>query len=1017
LGLGLNPGVPAPLLPNAFANDILQLATGSRRFGDYELADEIARGGMGIVYRARQISLNRTVAVKVLLFGQFASAEFVKRFRAEAEAVASLRHPNIVGIHEVGEHEGQHYFSMDYIEGTNLARLVGEKPLPARQAALLLKTITEAVDYAHGRGILHRDLKPSNVLVDVASQPHITDFGLAKRLSGDSQITLTGQIFGSPGYMAPEQASPGRTEAGRTGDVYSLGAILYYLLTGRAPFVAESLEATLAQVLTAEVLSPRTLNPRLPPDLETICLKCLERDPGRRYATAKELANELGRFLRGEPICTRPVSSFERVWRWAARNPVIASLAALVVVLLAAFIAYTLLSSRRIRLEATRARLAEQEARTELWQSYLSQAQTERRSGQAGQRFASLEAIRRATAIRPSLALRNEAIAALALPDARLTRTWPYTDSHLTINYSDTLERFALQRYDGQISVCLASNALEIARLPAVGHAPRWIAGFTPDQKLLAVNYYEDLNYVWDIPTRKAILGPIPGVACAFLPDATELAVAGADSTLKFFSLVTGEIVRSVSVPEPFAVITFQPGAHIMAALRFGSPVVHVLELPDAGERFALTNPAPVGTAALSSDGESLAAGCYDMRVYVWNTRTGKSRAVLEGHENRVISLGFNHAGTLLATTSWDNTWRLWDTASWKQVLLANGTSYELRFDPQDHLLAHIWQGETVGIMEIAPSDEFRSIHEQPDAHYEGWSVDVSHDGRLVVTAHTDGVALRDMTSGAEQAFLPIGSCRSAMFVPDSSALITSGDTGLALWPISSSNQDGAMTVHVGERRPIREGLQFMGATLTSDGRWVAGANRNAGSVAVYEVAHPENRFGLTNFPGVQFVSATADMRWIAAGTWGGNGVNVWNVPERRLERALPIPGAATVAFSADGALLATGGTTYDVWEVGSWRKLYEVHKPDAENVLGLMVFSPDSRWLAVLKRGRDIAILDATTGNEFATLQAPRQPAIRAFCFNTDASKLVALQADQSLQIWDLRVMRRELAAMNLDW
>jgi eukaryotic-like serine/threonine-protein kinase len=1016
LALGLDPGEQAPLPPNSFAADTLHVFSDSRRFGDYELREEIARGGMGIVYRARQVSLNRIVAVKVLLFGQFASAEFVKRFRAEAEAVASLRHPNIVGIHEVGEHQGQHFFSMDCIEGTDLAGLVHESPLPAGQAASLVKTITEALEYAHSRGILHRDLKPSNVLVDCAGQPHITDFGLAKRISADSHITLTGQVFGSPGYMAPEQATPGKVEVGRTGDIYSLGAILYYLLTGRAPFAAESVEATLAQVLTGEIVSPRKLNPGLPADLETICLKCLEREPGRRYATAAELADELGRFLRGEPIRARPVSLMEKSWRWSKRNPITSGLGAGLVILLVAFVAYSLVSSSRIRLEARHARLAEQQSRSELWQSYLAQARAQRLSGQAGQRYASLDAIRRATAIRPSLELRDEAIAALALPDAHLIRTWRYTDSRLTLNYSASLERFAVQTYDGQISVCLASNGQEIAKLPAVGHTPHWIAGFTPDENRLAVNYYEDLNYVWDIPAGKPILGPIPGPCCTLLVDGTQVAVGGADNVVRFFSLETGEVVRSIPVPEPVSTIMLSPKADIMWCHRQGSSVIHVLEFPSGRERFALTNPAPVSAAVLSSDGESLAAGCYDMRVYIWKTRTGKSRGVVEGHEHKVVSLGFNHAGTLLATTSWDNTFRLWDTASWQQVLLADGMGYQLRFDPQDRAVAYIQQGDVAGAMEIASSSTFRQLHARADAHYEGWSVDVSPDGCLVATAHSDGVALRDMTGGTEQAFLPIGNCRSAMFVPDGSALITSGDSGLAFWPIASSSRDGEIKVRVGEPRVIRDGLQFMGATLGDNGRWVAAANRNAGSVAVYEVAHPENRFGLTELPGVQFVSATADMRWLAAGTWNGMDVKIWDVARRQLERSIPAPSAATVAFSPDGRLLAIGATGYEVWQAGSWRKLYEVRKPDAENVLGLVTFSPDSRWLAVLKR-RDIAILEATTGNELATFQAPHQPWIRAFCFNTDASKLVALQADQSLQVWDLRAVRRELAALKLDW
>ena len=1022
LGLGLTPGESAPTSPKGPTLDGICFSKDTRLFGDYELLEEIARGGMGVVYRARQLSLNRIVAVKVLLFGQFASAEFVKRFRAEAEAVASLRHPNIVGIHAVGENENQHYFSMDYIEGTDLAGYSKERPLPARQAAFLLSTIAGALEYAHGRGILHRDLKPSNVLVDGAGQPHITDFGLAKRLSDDSHITLTGQIFGSPGYMAPEQAYPGRHEMGRTCDVYSLGAILYYLVTGRPPFIAESVEATLAQVLAGDILSPRKLNPSLPRDLETICLKCLEKDPGRRYATAKELADDLGRFLLGEAIRARPTNVLEKVWRWGVRNPVISGLGALLIVLLAVFFAYTLVSSSQIRREARRALLAEQQARSELWQSLLEQARAERRTGQAGQRYASLEAIQRAAAIRPAIELRNEAIAALTLPDVRLTHAWPYTNSALPLAYSSTLERFAVQGDNGEISVCLSSNGLEFARLPAVGSAPRNIAGFTPDEKQLAVSYHNGLNYVWDLASGKAVLGPIRGINCILVPDGSQLVVASPDRTLRFYSLETGELVRSMPVPESLWGLFVQPGSHIIGGFQLGSSVVHVLDFQSGVERFAFSHPANVGSAALTADGESLAVGCHDRRVYIWNTRTGASRAVLQGHEGNVIALGFDHAGTMLATTSWDDTFRLWDTASWKQILLAGGSSYEIKFGPQNRSLAHLQQGGKAGVLEVASSAEFQLLYAQPDAHYEGWCVALSPDSHLVATAHTDGVALRDAGSGVELAWLPIGQCRSVMFVPDSGALITSGSAGLALWPIAISHHDGKDEVLLGKRSPIGEGLQFFGATLSGDGRWVAAANQTNGCVAVYEVAHPENSYDLTNIAyvkssNVESISAPADMRWLAAGTWEGTGVNVWNVPQRRLECTLPFPGWAKVAFSPNGKLLAAGGIKYEVWQAGSWRKLYERNKPDPESAVVSLIFSPDSRWLAVLEQGYQVVLLDAATGNELARLQSPRQTGIAAMCFSADASKLLALQSDQSIQVWDLSAMHRELAVLGLDW
>jgi serine/threonine protein kinase len=309
------------------------------QFGDYELLEEVARGGMGIVYKARQKSLNRTVAVKVLLASQFAKPESVQRFHTEAEAIAQLHHPNIVAVHEVGQWEGQPYFSMDYVQGRTLAELARQGPLPAKRAATYLATVAAAVHYAHGRGILHRDLKPSNVLIDADDQPRVTDFGLAKRLADsqlstpDPQLTLTGQVLGSPKYLPPEQAAGKHAAVGPASDVYALGVILYHLVTGRPPFHADSITTLLRQVIETEPVAPRLLNASLPRDLETICLKCLEKEPPRRYPAAQALADDLGRFLRKEPIVARPVGPAGEAWRWRRRQPVRASLiAALVVV-------------------------------------------------------------------------------------------------------------------------------------------------------------------------------------------------------------------------------------------------------------------------------------------------------------------------------------------------------------------------------------------------------------------------------------------------------------------------------------------------------------------------------------------------------------------------------------------------------------------------------------------------------------------------------------------------------------
>jgi tRNA A-37 threonylcarbamoyl transferase component Bud32 len=314
-----------------------------RYFGDYELLDEIARGGMGIVWKARQTSLKRDVALKMIRNGALAGSDEVARFLREAEAAANLQHPNIVAIHEVGEHGGQHYFSMDYVSGRDLGAIVKDGPLSPRSAARYVKIIADAVHFAHQRGTLHRDLKPQNVLIDASDQPRITDFGLAKLMKDDSQMTQSGMVLGSPSYMPPEQAAGCQGDVGPASDVYSLGAILYELLTGRPPFHGSTPMATLCAVLQEEPTAPRRLKADVPLELETICLKCLDKSPSARYPTARALAEELDRFLKGEPIQARPAGAVRKTVSWVRRHPgVLAAFAALIIVALAFGVFYLL---------------------------------------------------------------------------------------------------------------------------------------------------------------------------------------------------------------------------------------------------------------------------------------------------------------------------------------------------------------------------------------------------------------------------------------------------------------------------------------------------------------------------------------------------------------------------------------------------------------------------------------------------------------------------------------------------
>jgi serine/threonine protein kinase len=290
-------------------------------FGQYELLSEIARGGMGIIYRARQRNLNRIVALKMILSGAIAAPEDVKRFYTEAEAAASLEHSNIVPIYEIGEHEGQHFFSMALVDGKSLAEPLKNGPLGAKEAAEIMSKVSDAIDYAHSKGIIHRDIKPANILIDAKGEPKITDFGLARIDEGDSILTRTGLILGTPSFMPPEQASGKVRDIGAHSDVYSIGATLYCLLTGQAAFQGSSPLETLNMVLNEPAKEPRSIVPSIPKDLQTICMKCLEKKPQDRYPSAGAVSKDLHCFLNGEPITARPPSPMIKLRYWIKKHP------------------------------------------------------------------------------------------------------------------------------------------------------------------------------------------------------------------------------------------------------------------------------------------------------------------------------------------------------------------------------------------------------------------------------------------------------------------------------------------------------------------------------------------------------------------------------------------------------------------------------------------------------------------------------------------------------------------------
>ena len=988
----------------------------------YEVLGILGQGGMGVVYRAWQTELKRPVAIKMVHAGAQASPSVLARFRVEAEAVARLKHPNLVQIYDVGDHAGAPFIVLELVDGARLGHRLAGTPQPAGWAADLVETLARAIHSAHLVGVVHRDLTPSNILIAQDGVPKITDFGLAKLVTGGGPSrTQTGDLLGTPSYMAPEQAGGLCCEIGPATDVYSLGAILYETLTGRPPFKAEQPIETLRQVVGDDPVSPSRLRPRLPIDLETICLKCLRKEPAQRYASGLALADDLRRFREGRPILARRTTAVERLGRWCRRNPGLAAAnitaAALTAILaLGAIIAALTFRQQRDQIDLDRLKLetADRGARENLIEAYVAQAEARRFSRRMGQRFESLLALDRAARIARDLKLpperfeplRDAAIACLALADITPTGRVIHPPSGTGMFCFDArMSRYALRLRSGTILVKSTDDERELARLQARGDHDIFVFALSPDGRYLATTHVPGFALtVWDLDRNTKVVndpGPVEGSSARFSRDSRRLALAHADGIV-IYDLESDASKRIPCTRSPVEDLAFGPDGLQLAITNRESnaPSCRILDIESG--RLVRTIPLRGSSSvAWSADGATLATACIDSNIDLWDVATGIRKAQLVGASNAGLSASFHPANTLLASNGWEGRLRLWDTVLGLPVLSFVGTN-AVRADFSDDGRIAVAQEGRLTIYQVETAREYTTFAHVSEASMHYYLPSIRHDGRLLAVGTNHGVVLWDLATGLKLGVLPGGNSWHVLFDARGD-LIASGNIGMQRWPVKLDVDRGQF--RIGPPHPLPFSKTLGGIAEDRLGQTLALANY---SRVELRTAGRATLFGPLD--DCRSVALSPDGRWLLTGSHRA-GAQVWRVDDATRVAELPVEYGTGVAFSPDGKCFMTKTAPCKLWSVGTWKLSREI---DGEG----LCFTPDGRMLATVDASKVIRFCESTSGRTIARLESPDACDAGWATFSPDGSRLVlTTNSVPAVHVWDLRVIRGRLASLGLDW
>ncbi len=995
-----------------------------RYFGVYEILEVLGSGGMGVVYKARHARLRKEVALKLIRAGEFATDCEVKMFQAEARAAAKLDHPGIVAVHEIGMHAGRHFYSMDYVAGGCLSNLHRDAPVPVRRAADLVRQMADAIHFAHSNGIVHRDLKPANVLLTTAGAPRITDFGLAKRMWVDQNSrvaadTVTGRVLGTAGYMSPEQATGKSKLVGETADTYSLGAVLYALLTSRAPFVGESQAETIQQVIETEPVSPRLLNPSVPRDLETICLKCLNKERHERYGSAQLLADDLQRFLDGRPVLARPISRSARAWRQVKRYPVVTGLSAAIALSLLCGILMSLFfaneaqrraeENRRLALEEFQAReVAEQNkniaeanaslARKHLYSAHMSLAQSEWKAGRLG---AVLNLLNQHEPVGGEEDLRGfEWYYWKRCCESELRCFDGHTSFVASVAYNPSGTAIVSAAHDGTVMIWSALTGERMHTL--VGHSDAVkCAVFSPDAALVASASWDGTVRLWDVTSGAPILFPLQHAgqveSVAFSSDGSTLASAARDGMIRIWNVISGELVAEMDNPRSFACsVVFSSDGSLL-----GSTHSNVAKIWDVKTRQAtqtlIGHVGQVMRVAFSPDQRIIATAGYDGNLKLWDASTGKEIETLSGHEGAVNWVCFSPDGSKLVSASSDRTIKIWDINNRVELLTLNGhASYVagVAFSPDGNRIVSAGWDNKVKLWEPSRRQEFATFGETGPVTR---TVRLSPDAKFLVAGSDDGTIRRwsvERPIEIKEVKAHDGAVSCMDLSPDGEWLASASiDGSIKLRSLEMFDEHRSFDGHKGAVRCLNFSPDGARLVSASADQTLMIWDVNTGKLLRTLIGHTGAVHGAAfGSDGIRLASASADHTIRVWETATGKTLQILEGHTQRVD---------SVAFARDGQRLVSGSIdlTIKMWDLNRGRELLTLvgHAAGIHSV----ALSPDGKRIASISSDGTLKLWDSNTGLEMLTLKGKTRHLYDVH-FSSDGMLIASSNYDGTVQVWD---------------